>query len=451
MLADFGIALAVKEAGGNRLTQTGLSLGTPQYMSPEQATGDRGIDARSDVYSLAAVLYEMLAGEPPVTGASAQSMIAKLMTEQADAPARAARHECPRRWMRRSRKRWRRRRPIGSRVPGDFARALDAKPTGSNTASNVASAAPRSRQRVDHGWCRRGRARDRRRSPACPREGSRKAEGHATLGNKTQLTSTGERARSRDLARRQAARVRSRVTVPPASARFSIVVQDVGGTTTRTILEGATAGYGLEWSPDRRNLALHRNHRRTRGHVTRSRRSAEHRAISTARVRDVLSPAATHCCLARSTILIRSTTFAWRRWTASLATAFASPAQGRRCGPSPSCRARNWIVTLIIQAPHGFWQVIDRSGKVTDHVVNACTCGGIATRDAVWLARAGDGSGEVGRAHRHRSARWPPVATRRIPWPSACSRTSRSRAMGGTWSWMTVRSITACRRSTWPT
>src|SRR5450432_395335 len=82
MLTDFGIALAVKEAGGNRLTQTGLSLGTPQYMSPEQATGDRGVDARSDVYSLASVLYEMLAGEPPVTGASAQSMIAKLMTEK---------------------------------------------------------------------------------------------------------------------------------------------------------------------------------------------------------------------------------------------------------------------------------------------------------------------------------------------------------------------------------
>ena len=53
MLADFGIALAVQEAGGNRLTETGLSLGTPQYMSPEQATGDRALDARSDVYSLA--------------------------------------------------------------------------------------------------------------------------------------------------------------------------------------------------------------------------------------------------------------------------------------------------------------------------------------------------------------------------------------------------------------
>jgi len=73
ILADFGIALAVKEAGGNRLTETGLSLGTPQYMSPEQATGDRTLDARSDVYSLAAVLYEMLTGEPPVTGATAPS------------------------------------------------------------------------------------------------------------------------------------------------------------------------------------------------------------------------------------------------------------------------------------------------------------------------------------------------------------------------------------------
>jgi serine/threonine protein kinase len=82
MLADFGIALAVKEAGGNRLTETGLSLGTPQYMSPEQATGDRMLDARSDVYSLGAVLYEMLAGEPPHTGATVQAVIAKLMTER---------------------------------------------------------------------------------------------------------------------------------------------------------------------------------------------------------------------------------------------------------------------------------------------------------------------------------------------------------------------------------
>jgi Tol biopolymer transport system component len=82
MLADFGIALAIREAGGERLTETGLSVGTPQYMSPEQATAERQLDARSDIYSLGAVLYEMLAGEPPFTGATGQAVIAKLMTER---------------------------------------------------------------------------------------------------------------------------------------------------------------------------------------------------------------------------------------------------------------------------------------------------------------------------------------------------------------------------------
>ena len=82
MLTDFGIALAVKEAAGNRLTKTGLSLGTPQYMSPEQATGERQPDARTDVYSLGAVLYEMLAGEPPYSGATEQAIIAKMLTER---------------------------------------------------------------------------------------------------------------------------------------------------------------------------------------------------------------------------------------------------------------------------------------------------------------------------------------------------------------------------------
>ncbi|MDQ8164706.1 MAG: protein kinase [Gemmatimonadota bacterium] len=82
MLADFGIALAVKEAGGPRLTETGVSLGTPHYMSPEQAAGERTLDARSDIYSLAAMLYEMLAGEPPITGPTIQSVIAKLLTER---------------------------------------------------------------------------------------------------------------------------------------------------------------------------------------------------------------------------------------------------------------------------------------------------------------------------------------------------------------------------------
>ncbi len=85
LVADFGIALAVQQAGGARMTQTGLSLGTPQYMSPEQAMGERTIDARSDQYALAAVMYETLVGDPPFTGSTVQSIVAKLMTER---PAR---------------------------------------------------------------------------------------------------------------------------------------------------------------------------------------------------------------------------------------------------------------------------------------------------------------------------------------------------------------------------
>ena len=81
LVADFGIALAVEQAGGQRMTQTGLSLGTPQYMSPEQAMGERNIDARTDIYALGAVTYEMLAGEPPFTGPTAQAIVAKVMTE----------------------------------------------------------------------------------------------------------------------------------------------------------------------------------------------------------------------------------------------------------------------------------------------------------------------------------------------------------------------------------
>ena len=81
LVADFGIARALGGDGDQRLTETGLAIGTPAYMSPEQAAGDRGIDARTDVYSLAAVLYEMLAGEPPYTGATTQALLAKRFTE----------------------------------------------------------------------------------------------------------------------------------------------------------------------------------------------------------------------------------------------------------------------------------------------------------------------------------------------------------------------------------
>jgi serine/threonine protein kinase/tetratricopeptide (TPR) repeat protein len=88
VVSDFGIALSVTDAGGGRLTGIGLALGTPAYMSPEQAMGEREPDARSDVYSLACVLYEMLAGEPPHTGATAQAMIAKRLLDPVPAVRR---------------------------------------------------------------------------------------------------------------------------------------------------------------------------------------------------------------------------------------------------------------------------------------------------------------------------------------------------------------------------
>ncbi len=81
LVADFGIARAITAAGGERLTHTGLTIGTPGYMSPEQASGSSHLDGRSDQYSLACVLYEMLAGEPPYTGPTAQAIVAKQLTE----------------------------------------------------------------------------------------------------------------------------------------------------------------------------------------------------------------------------------------------------------------------------------------------------------------------------------------------------------------------------------
>ncbi|HYV98739.1 MAG TPA: protein kinase [Gemmatimonadaceae bacterium] len=83
MVMDFGIALAVSAAAGGRMTETGLSLGTPHYMSPEQATADKDITARSDQYSLACVLYEMLGGSPPHMGGNAQQIIMRIITDAA--------------------------------------------------------------------------------------------------------------------------------------------------------------------------------------------------------------------------------------------------------------------------------------------------------------------------------------------------------------------------------
>jgi serine/threonine protein kinase/tetratricopeptide (TPR) repeat protein len=88
LVADFGIARAIGAAGGERLTETGLAIGTPAYMSPEQAAAEREVDARSDLYSVGCVLYEMLTGEPPFTGATAQAILTKRLTDPAPSARR---------------------------------------------------------------------------------------------------------------------------------------------------------------------------------------------------------------------------------------------------------------------------------------------------------------------------------------------------------------------------
>ena len=83
LIADFGIALAVGAAGGSRLTETGLSMGTPYYMSPEQATGDQHVGPSTDTYALGAVLYEMLTGDPPYMGSTAQAVLGQIIAGEA--------------------------------------------------------------------------------------------------------------------------------------------------------------------------------------------------------------------------------------------------------------------------------------------------------------------------------------------------------------------------------
>jgi serine/threonine-protein kinase len=137
LVADFGIAKALQGGSEERLTETGLAVGTPAYMSPEQASGQRELDARTDVYSLAVVLYEMLAGETPFAAPTAQVMIARRFTETAR-PIRQAREAVPESVERALQRALARTPADRFATAAEFAAALEAGSTG-ETASAPAS------------------------------------------------------------------------------------------------------------------------------------------------------------------------------------------------------------------------------------------------------------------------------------------------------------------------
>jgi hypothetical protein len=390
MLTDFGIALAVKEAGGNRLTETGLSLGTPQYMSPEQATGDRGIDARSDVYSLASVLYEMLAGEPPVTGANAQAMIAKLMTER-PTRLRVLRDTVPDEVDAAIAKALAKTPADRFASAGEFSRALDAGSSRAATAGRDASSNGRSATLIGAAigvviaavaiaggaYALRGRA------PA--------GETGAVLGQASQLTTSGAiitPAISPD--GKQLAY--STEHCSGGSCEYSVVVQDVGGTTTRTILEHASGSRGIEWSPDRRNLIFMGTVNGMSGAHLLSALGGESRFLTTG--------AAAFFAGGDSLLIgpdFHPDSAFWVRVASLNAIARDSilvPGPGQALASLSVMPGTGWILALVLQNPHGLWQVLDRRGTVADRLVNDCTCGGIATSDAIWLARSGAATGE---------------------------------------------------------
>jgi len=379
MLTDFGIALAVKEAGGARLTETGLSLGTPQYMSPEQATGDRTLDARSDVYSLAAVLYEMLAGEPPMTGPTVQAVIAKLITEQ-PTRIRTVRNTVPEHVDAAVAK-------ALAKIPadrfssaGEFMRALEAPAT---TAA-IPVQAPRSNRLrtivmaagavvvVGAGaWMASGKLKS--------------ADTSAALRDRTQLTFTGSiaiPALSQD--GKQLAYFVRDCSAGPCS--YAIEVQDVGSPTTRRILEGATAAYYLEWSPDRRNLLMNGTVNQRYGTFILSALGGPPRYLT----------AGVAAFYAGGDSLLIGPAGPDSSFTVKVAgldgtvrDSLIVPGPGQGLSALSAVPGTTRIVAMVLQLPRGLWQVLDRSGKVTDKLLNSCTCGGMAASDAVWMTRAG--------------------------------------------------------------
>jgi len=394
MLADFGIALAVQESGGSRLTETGLSLGTPHYMSPEQATGDRDLDARSDLYSLASVLYEMLVGEPPMTGKTVQAVIAKLLTEP-PMHIRTVRNTVPESVDAAVAK-------ALSKVPADrfasvaeFGRALEAAlvatPHAPGSTAAMPSARPRSRRTMIVA-AMAGVAVVGTVAALAATGRFRREDTSAALRDRTQLTFTGRiSAPTLSADGKQLAYYTKECS--GADCRYAIDVQDVGSTTTRRVLEGATAAYGLEWSPDRRNLMMNGTIGGRYGSFIASALGGPPRFLT--------AGAATFYAGGDSLLLGPSgasdSTFVVRvaGLDGTVRDSLRVPGPGGALASLVSIPGTSRLVALVIQAPHGLWQVLERNGTVTDKLLNSCTCGAAASRDALWMTRAGPTAAEA--------------------------------------------------------
>ncbi|MBL0173027.1 MAG: serine/threonine-protein kinase [Gemmatimonadaceae bacterium] len=394
MLADFGIALAVQESGGSRLTETGLSLGTPYYMSPEQATGERALDARSDLYSLASVLYEMLVGEPPITGKTTQAVIAKLLTES-PMHVRTVRNTVPEHIDAAIAK-------ALSKVPADrftsvadFSRALEAAPVAAPNAVGNAAAMPSARSRSRPALIAASLAG----IAVIGTVGWMAANGKftredtsAALRDRTQLTFTGKiSAPTLSADGKQLAYFTRECT--GADCRYALDVQDVGSTTTRRVTEGATAAYALEWSPDRRNLMVNGTIGGKYGTFIASALGGAPR---------FLTPGAATFYAGGDSLLLgpagaSETNFYVRvaGLDGTVRDSVRVPGPGGLLSSLVSIPGTTRFVALVIQQAHGLWQVLERDGTVTDKLLNSCTCGAAASRDALWMTRAGPTAAEA--------------------------------------------------------
>ena len=262
LVTDFGVAKAVSEATGrSRITTAGIALGTPAYMSPEQAAADPHVDHRADIYALGVVGYEMVAGDPPFTGGTPQQVLAAHMTE-APRPVSVRRPVVPpaladaimRCIEKKAADRWQSAESLLAQLE-----IVQTTPTGGSTPTDTrpvaAVSAPARRRRLmvagtaallvaiaalglwRTGWF------------------SRDLAAAVTLRDRTQLTFTGRiQTPSISPDGKQLAYVTKECT--ETTCTYSVHVQDIGGTASRRVLEGAASVYFIEWSPDRRHLLV---------------------------------------------------------------------------------------------------------------------------------------------------------------------------------------------------